>query len=222
MNRKSRALALLALLTALYLAWLPHGSASAAEDRGWRLRVDFGVVEPGADGSTVEVDGVSARVRVDAGAGIGVRGEYQFSPRLGFEIGAFASGSAEVGSGVRIGEIGAGVKVSSFAALTAGLNVHLVPRSRPDLYIGPLLAYAAYDDVGLGVSAGRGTAYLSADRDLGFGAILGLDLPIGKKGWAFNVNLRHIRTKLQARGSDGRIEMDYDPTIFAIGFGYRF
>jgi outer membrane protein W len=222
MDRRSRALAFLIVLSGVSLAWIPNDSASAAEDRGWRLRVDFGFVEPGGDGSSVQVDGVSARVQVDGGAGIGVRGEYQFSPRLGFEIGAFASGNAEVGSGVHIEGISAGLKVSSFAALTAGLNVHLIPSSRPDLYIGPLLAYAAYDDVGLGVSTERGTVYLSADRDVGFGAILGLDVPIGKKGWTFNVNLRHIRTRLEARGSDGRVKMDYDPTIFAVGFGYRF
>ena len=67
MNQASRALALLLILTGASLAWLPHSAVYAAEDRGWRLRVDFGVVETGADGTNVDVDGATARFHADRG-----------------------------------------------------------------------------------------------------------------------------------------------------------
>lgn len=73
------------------------------------------------------------------------------------------------------------------------------------------------------ITAIGGTATrVSVDNDLGFGAIIGLDIPVGDGGWLFQLNLRHISTDMEGREGTNRVDVDYDPTIFSIGFGYRF
>jgi outer membrane protein W len=222
MSRNRRLQLQLAISASVLLTLFSTPGALAVEGQGWRLRIDFGIVDPGGEQGGVEVGGATARVKTDCGAGVGARGEYQFSRWLGVDIGALASGSAEVRASAGIGDIGTAVQVSSFVPLTVGLNVHLIPRSRPDLYIGPLLAYSIFSDVGVQTGLTGATSFESVDNDLGYGAILGLDLPLGQKGWLFNLNLRHIKTEMNGREGSDRIDADYDPTIFAIGFGYRF
>jgi outer membrane protein len=221
MHRIRRAFIEVAIWTTVFPALL-SGPCAHAQDPGWRLRVDVALVDPAGDSGAVRVDGVSVAVDVDTGAGIGARGEYQFSRRLGFEVGFLASGSVSVEASARIGDVGVALEVSSFVPLTAGLNVHLTPKARPDLYVGPLLAYAVYSDVGVRTRPGGATTYESVNNDLGYGAILGLDLPIGRKGWVFNFNLRYIKTKMNGGSGGDRVDVDYDPTILGIGFGYRF
>ncbi len=55
---------------------------------------------------------------------------------------------------------------------------------------------------------------MSVDSDVGIGAALGLDVPIGKGKWAFSTGLRYIKTQAE--------EVDIDPVIVTIGFAYRF
>jgi len=194
-------------------------AARADEDKGWRLRVDFGAFDPGGNGITIDTGSTIVQSNLDGGGGAGVRGEYQLSRRLGVEIGFFNGASVDIA----VGTSSTMIQISSFTLLTPGLDVHLTPEAKVDLYIGPQLAWANFSDVELGVLPGVAGIGVSVDTDLGFGGVLGLDVPLGeRKRWTFQTNLRHFVTKMEGNETTTRLEADFDPTIFSLGFGYRF
>lgn len=101
--------------------------------------------------------------------------------------------------------------------LTAGLNFHLTRQSRVDLYIGPTIGYVFYGD--LDVEDER----LSIDDDFTWGATLGLDLPMGDKGWIFSGALRYLDTEASPDDlGPGDQSMDVSPWILQVSAGYRF
>jgi len=151
-----------------------------------------------------------------------VRGEYQFSPRLGVELGVLGAGSVDVASGIFAGTVGNAVQVSSFTPFTVGLNVHLTPDHLLDVYAGPLLALVSYSSVDVQTTIGNASTSVSVDNDVGLGAILGLDVPIGERGWLIQTNLRYVDTDIENSGGVILINSEFDPLIFSVGFGYRF
>lgn len=195
------------------------GDSRAGEETGWRLRVDFGFFNPTGDGITIDTE-TTFSAELDSGAGIGVRSEYQWSRRLGVEFGFFSGASTNIS----VGSSGsASLEVSSFVPFAVGLDVHLTPASRVDLYIGPQVAWVNYSGIKAASGSGSSSASLSVDTSVGAAAILGLDVPVGsRKKWTFQVNLRYFDTSIEGSASSGRVEADFDPTVFSLGFGYRF
>lgn len=197
--------------------------ARAGDEEGWRLRVDFGFFDPGGDGITIDTGTATARSDLDGGGGFGVRGEYQLSRRLGVEIGFFSGASVDVDVEIAGGTSSTAVEVSGFTMLAPGLDVHLTPEAKVDLYIGPQLAWVNYSDIEVGVLPGLVGTDVSVDSDLGFGAVLGLDVPLGeRRRWAFQTNLRYLATSIEGDAATTRLDADFDPTIFSLGFAYRF
>jgi outer membrane protein W len=198
-------------------------SVSHAADGRWRLRLAALAMDSNA--SSVKVVGSSGSgisVSTDVGGGIGIGAEYQMSRRLGVDLGVLLA--ADLGTRVDIGwsgvNVGTGITVRPF---TAGLNVHLTPDSRFDLYLGPLLAYVVYDS--FEVSVGRGvTQSISTENDLGFGANLGVDVHLGNgRHWSLVGNFKYIDTTLEATPAGSATgSTDFDPTIVGFGVGYRF
>jgi len=186
------------------------GSTHADEERGWRIRVDFALVDPGGD--TWRSGGGTVLAELDTGVGIGVRGEYQLSRRFGIEFGLLSAATVDT---TLISGGATSVDIASFAPLSFGADFHLTPDRRVDLYVGPQVALIEYGDVE--VTSGAVNSF-SIDRDFGVGAIVGLDVPVGEaRHWAFQTNLRHLVTSMES----GAIAVDFDPTIFSLGFGYR-
>jgi len=210
-------------LTIAAMFLIAAADARAGDDDGWRLRVDFGFFDPGGNGITIDTGTTTVRSDLDGGGGAGVRGEYQLSRRLGVEIGFFSGASVDIDVGVSGGTSSTVVEVSSYTFLAPGLDVHLTPDAKVDLYIGPQLAWVNYSDVEVGVLPGSVGTGVSVDTDLGFGGILGLDVPVGeRKRWTFQMNLRYLDTKMEGDATTPRLEADFDLTIFSLGFGYRF
>jgi outer membrane protein W len=195
----------------------------AGDDTGWRLRVDFGFFDLGGDGITVDTGTNTFRTEVQAGGGAGVRGEYQPLRWLGVEFGFFSGATVDVDFDFSGGSGSTRVDVSSFVPFTVGLDIHLTPRSRVDLYIGPQLAWVRFNNVQVSVGSATTGGSISVDSDVGPGAILGLDIPLGaSRRWAFQMNLRYFKTTMEGGNNGDSLKADFEPTIFSLGFGYRF
>lgn len=80
-----------------------------------------------------------------------------------------------------------------------GLNVHLTPSRRFDVYVGPLVAYVDYGnfkgsfDIAVGPGDLMGSAEVRFDDDKAYGATLGADVPLGRSGaWAVSAAVRKL------------------------------
>jgi len=197
-------------------------TTTSVAQESWRLRVDFSWLNP--SGSIVSTDYADKTAGVDfeTGAGAGIRGEYQYSNRFGVELGVLGAGRLKAGFEIPGVADSKGVELGGFTALTLGLNFHLTPGHRIDLYAGPQLVLSRFSGVERLASIGHGGATTSTDDDLGWGVIFGLDLPLGGHGWLIQTNLRYIDTDLKSSGSDISFNKSFDPVIFSVGFGYRF
>jgi len=79
-----------------------------------------------------------------------------------------------------------------------------------------------YGEVDVFAAPGSAGSSVSIDHDLGLGAILGLDFPLGeKRHWAFQTNLRYLATSMEGSTAGNQVDVDFDPVIFSLGFGYR-
>ncbi len=219
--RKGASLSVLpiAILAIAILATFP-GAADAARDqvaRGWVLRVSPTWINSDlSDGIAVGTRGETVTGSDDLG--ISVAGEYRFSPRLGLEIGLLAASNG-VGTRVRDGVVVAS-GTSSYGSFTVGPDIHLTPNHPTDVYLGPFLAYTGRTDVGYAYDEFAG---VSIDSAFGWGAVLGVDLPVGERGWLLCASVRYIDSVLDGRDGNGdRFDLDFGSTAVGVGFGYRF
>jgi outer membrane protein W len=195
---------------------------AATRDRPWRLRFDFSWVNPSADVVIFNAGGTSVRTGFGTGAGAGLRGEYLFSSRLGVEVGVLGAGSVGVTSRIFGGTVGSDVEVSGFAPFTVGFNVHLTPEHAVDLYIGPQLALVRYSSVDVWTGWSGANSTVSIENDVGWGVILGLDVPLGNHGWMIQANVRYIDTDMKNSREWIAFDSEFNPVILSVGFGYRF
>ena len=222
-KRRFRYVAPVAAVVFLIAVTLP--TAGFTGDRAWLLRVTGVSVDSDAHAVEVMGTGEGLSITTSSGFGVGFDLEYRVSNRLGVDFGVL-SAAPSVGTSVDVGwksiNISADAGVT-MTPITAGLNVHLTPDSRFDIYVGPLLAYVVYDSFTLSAGPGLSESF-SSENDVGFGANIGVDVGLDKQGrWTFNASLKYIDTTLEASPSDGSPgKTDFDPTIFGVGFGYRF
>ena len=103
------------------------------------------------------------------------------------------------------------------APLTAGLNFHLTPRSRVDFYLGPMISYVVYGDL---ESEGE---TLGIDPDFAFGAVAGVDIPLGKGRWLLTGAVRYLDTSatFEDMGS-GDDPLDVKPWVAQVSAGVKF
>jgi opacity protein-like surface antigen len=194
----------------------------AYSDTGWRLRFYAAAID--FDDNTGQLD--RGGYGIDVGGGLGVNAEYRFSRRLGLDLGVIAGGGVDIQTRpVHYGSASWYTHDTlSFTPLTAGLDIHLTPDNRVDLYVCPLVALIQYG--GLVVRSGPGgvTTHFDLDSDFGVGAALGIAVPFHEQAqWSFNANLLYLDSSLDGNSQNGlRLDGDYDATIFGLGVGYRF
>lgn len=233
--------ALLLILVAV-LSSLP---AAATEERsGWSLRFNGIATDPGGGSDGSRSGNEQVNIRFDSGFGVAGSAEYRWSTRFGVELGALGGVESDVRFGPTVGpEAGStfgSVGALSYSALTAGLNIHLTPAKRVEIYAGPILARIVYSDFqvnfGLGLDIGFGLdgltvqvdetinlpAVIEIDDDLALGAVVGLDAPLGTGGWSFNGAIKYLDTGAEGSLGGSVSEFGFDPLILGIGFGYRF
>lgn len=219
---------LIAAFSALALG--SAGAAIADVEKTSIVRVGALWVETGLDYREADDDG-SIRVAGDAGPGFSLVGERRLNDRLGVELGAqWSESDLEL---TLNGEMFCG---STFCALTAsdsvrsltlslGLDIHLTPERKADLYVGPVLAWVRYSDPTFRFQ--EETLRGSIDDELAWGGVVGLDVPFGDRGWHLSGSLRYLRAEPDATAQDdegpaGQASLDFDPIAVAVGVGYRF
>jgi outer membrane protein W len=219
-NRFQTAVSVLLGVVLLALA-----SPAAADEGDWQLR--FGFVSSNPDASVAEVAATGERWQVDTntGAGFGASLEYQFSRRLGVDLGIF-SVVPNIGTSIVVGphgksfvEIGAAVTMTP---VTAGLIVHLIPDGPVDVYVGPVVGYVRYSDFSLSAGPGLSETFRS-QSDFAWGGNLGADLRFGKSRWSLNCGVKYLDSTFEASPtSGGSAVADFNSTSFSLGAGYRF
>lgn len=218
------------LIVAFCAATLGWTSAAAAAEveQTWIIRVGALRVDADPDFRLVE-DGV--HLTGDPGYGFSLSGEYRATDRLGVELGAqWSEYDLELMLGVGMFcdsafcTVGATDSVTPLT-LSLGLDVHLTPGRRADLYVGPVLAYVLYSDPTFRFPIG--TVRGSLDDDLAWGGVVGLDVPFGDRGWHFSGSVRYLRAEADAtardeEGDTDTASLDLDQLAVVVGFGYRF
>ena len=214
--------ALAAELMILFIVVITLPGTASADDDPWKFR--FAVVSMNPKGGTFVISETDETFSYQSGSGVGaaIDFEYRASRRLGIDFGVISSSP---GFTVDVEAEPLSVSASGDIRITpiyAALNIHLTPDSRFDLYVGPLLAYMTYDYFVLTADPGLREGF-SAEEGFGFGAVLGLDIGLGSGKWSLVTAVRYLDATLEASPSDGGVgKADISPTIFSIGFGYRF
>jgi outer membrane protein W len=222
MNIRSRVTATAAAIMVAAFTFTVFPITADAGDSPWQLRITGLSMNP--TGSSVFVPDSGERIpySADNGYGFGIDLEYRASRRLGIDFGVL---TATPVIDVLIDEVGV-ISASAKPRITpiyAGLNVHLSPDSRFDLYIGPLLAYVVYSSFDLVVDPWFLTEGFETRNDFGIGVNLGLDIRLGEGGWLLTAAFKYLDTTLEASPPDESIgRTDINPMIFSVGIGYRF
>ena len=195
-----------------------------AGEAHWQLR--FGGVGVATD---LGYDTVGdARYSEGGATGLGISAEYRFAHRLGAEFGIAAA------VGIDGYTYPYDFNTFSFVPLTAGLNFHLTPDRKVDVYLGPVLAWVHYEDLTFTVYPGVHSHHwpywlpgvhenLRVEDDFALGANLGFDVRFGDSRWSFCTALKYLATNLDATDFEGRrVDVDLGPVILSVGAGYRF
>ena len=190
--------------------------AAAQDETGWRLKL-HGVAAQSTAGS-------------DTAFGGGVSLEYRASRRLGFEISAL---TAEIEDEMSFDFFGEEVlSIESALRMTpvlAKLNLHLTPGRRADLYLGPVVGRMMYSDLDVKVRSSLDdetfTGHAKTGDDWTWGAHVGVDVPVGDRGFFFNAGATWLKAEVEIEGDPedgGDFSSNLDPLVAQIGFGYRF
>jgi outer membrane protein W len=199
------------VVLATSLACSVAAPVSLAQESAWTLRFHGAIVDSSSDADTSVDGGFSSRV--DVGGGLGIGAEVRLSERLGLEISTLFAG-LEVGMKASANQGSAQNVEMSMIPLTFGLPIHFDSGKRVDFFVAPTLSVVSYTDVRTSFDRSGAGSRVDVDTDIGLGAALGLDVPFGKRGWAFSTGLRYMKTRAQ--------ETDVDPLIVMVGFAHRF
>jgi len=218
------------LIVGLILCPLAVTAAPAGQDAGtWTVR-GFGAWV-GTTGDALRsgppIDNfapvVEFSLTLDDGTGAGLALEYRATRRLGIEALAVL---ADLDADFRLRVFDQGVSVSqetrdlSTDILGLGLNLHLTPQRRIDVYAGPLVALVRYGDVTADFAGGEFIILADFEDDTAFGVTLGADIALGSSGrWACSLALRRLWSS--AKVADSIFEVDVDPLIASAGLAYR-
>lgn len=190
------------------------------------LTEDGFFVEDLGDGTRLEFQGDLTIEAVEA-FGPFVSYEYRLSPRIGLEAAVTSTRhdvdgtldgtlqqidnlSGEVLAEMALEET-ATVGDVSLMPLTLGLNVHLLGEDGLDLYVGPVAGYVWFGDLEI-----EGET-VAIDDDVTFGAVLGLDVPLGDR-WIVGGAVRYLAVSADLEGES----LGVDPWVVHAHAGVRF
>lgn len=106
----------------------------------------------------------------------------------------------------------------SVTPLTAGLNFHLTPRSRADVYLGPFVSYVLYGDFEV-----EGADSMAIDDDFAFGGVVGVDIRLGSGGWILTGAGRYLDTSASPKDlGPGDDPLDVKPWVVQVSAGVKF
>lgn len=209
-----------ALLTGL-LMLLIASSPAFADGIPWLLRGNASLTL--TDGrSQQNLAGGSQETSIpDDELGFSLTIEAMVRERIGIEFGALLVASPKISSDV---EDGSGIfEVSDSLGLTvlgAGVNFHLTPDKRVDVYLGPFIGHALLGNLSFDTPQGR--ADFRVDNEFVVGGVVGIDVPFSDS-WSFNAAARYMPLDIELRGADGRSDpIPIDPASYGVGFTLKF
>lgn len=217
---------------------------AASNDDFWTVRgfvAGIGTSGESARGEMIRLTGdrEQTHFRFDGGDGFGFAFERHVSQRLGVELAVLLAdlkgqlmfdiappvpggGYGEALRGMNEGDVG-------FTSLTLGLNVHLMPNSRADLFIGPFLGLELFDSVTI---SDLGESFrCDLDDEVAFGVSVGLDVPFKRGGrWALAARVSYLEVDArvavallehpQVAASLPGASISLEPLIATIGLAY--
>lgn len=196
------------------------------------LTVDGFYVEDVDPGTRLEFQG-DLKLEPDSAVGFWLGYERLFTDTIGLEVGVLYS-SPDVkgtldgtlylidnGTNAVIEQMDVVVTEDitdiDFTPVTVGANFHLTSGSDVDLYLGPFAAWVMYGDLTID------TESVGIDDEFTWGAVVGVDVPLGARGWAFSGALRYMKASAEPEGSGpDDYPLDVDPWIVTVGAAKRF
>ena len=202
---KTRNVALLAILCVVASLSVPALAGDPEGNRQFRFGALFSVPtdDLSLTGSTTEL--------ADA-AGIHAGFEYRITTLVGVEpTVTWQQHDVEVttpSSGKEtFGEV-------DLLTVAANVNVHILPSSEIDFYVGATLGYAFWSDITRAVFQN-----IETGEELVYGLNLGVDVPIGSNGWGFAGAVNYLAVDLPV---DGGTDIGVSPVQVKAGASYRF
>ncbi|MEM9558098.1 MAG: OmpW family outer membrane protein [Acidobacteriota bacterium] len=210
---------ILSVLVASAASFLLCASTSQAAEGDWRVHLGLWTVSPDLD--LIGDDG--ARVESDDGGGLRLGVSRQIHRRwsVAAEIG-LATPELQATLPMDGGSVRLGNDLNTLP-ITVGLDWHLTPAKRFDLFLGARLAYVHYGSFTL-QQALLGRQEFDTDDELGWSVLAGLDVPFGTGPWSLLAVLGYLDADVlfYHRGAGALATLELDPTYVSVGVGYRF
>ncbi len=206
------------------------------------LRFAAASVQPTGDLTTRESDTIplgdgttlisSEEVHIEAADAFGfsLDFEHRFPGRFGLgltllqanhDVEATGSGTAQIvddATGAVLLEFSEQFSANAEADMTpflVGANYHFRNEGEADVYAGPFLGWVMFDDLTL-----EGER-ISLKDDFAYGAVVGIDYPLGDGALAFSASLRYMVAAAKPDEPDSET-LDIDPFVLMFGIGYGF
>ena len=189
------------------LAFLGLVSPLAAETGDKQLR--FGLLYSSPTDDFTDGD---LTTELDSALGFLVGFEFHVTDMIGIEP-TLSSTSFDLSV---TGPFPTGTGDTDLMALTVNVNFHFPRDSGLDLFVGPAVGYAFWDDINQDDFADAEPT----DDEFLFGINGGLDLPLGESDWSFNAGLSYLFLDLTAEGSSESIGVS--PFQLRVGVTYNF
>jgi outer membrane protein W len=157
------------------------------------------------------------KVNAKDAAGLAVQYERKFNRLFGLEFGlAYSKHDFEAvsaGTSFTIAD-------ATMMPLSIAGNFHVLKDKKLDFYLGPQIAYVTYGDLTFkGVAAGApGEGQKS---DLGYGAVIGLDIPFGSGKWGLSMQMRYLQTQAE-EDVPGGVAVDINPLAIQVAAAVKF
>jgi len=212
------------LVAAVLTIWIVGPSKLEAEESGqsrWIWRLHAVAMQSSGDEVTVldPVAGETSVLGIGDGSGFGLGVEWMLNPRFGFDAGILV-GEIDTDFSLRAGLLSlTDREETGVEAYTVGLNYHLTPEARADVYIGAFFGMIFFDDTIFLTEAGRSDKRVF-DDDTGFGLRVGVDVPFTETSrWSFSAELRYFDAILE--GEIAGQDIDFNALIPAVGVSRR-
>jgi hypothetical protein len=216
-----RAISLLLVLPLL----LSCSPTIAGAERGWTLRLHGVAIHSSAEHTTGVPGHGTFHGETGSGFGVAVGAEFRFNRVVGLEPSLLFSW-IDADFQLRDGDVTyTDADKMSMNSLGLALNLHATPDSRVDLYFAIGLDFVDFMDMDATFEETRLDRRLTTGSDVSPGFAVGLDVPVGEKGWSFSAALKFM--KAESRETDNPfwrspIVVDVDPLLIKLGAAYRF
>lgn len=213
------------VLTSAFVAAATLSAAPASAEAGdWLVRLRGVTVAPTESSSAVLPTFPGATVGVETAFVPELDFTYFFTKHVAAELILATSPHDITGKGAL-----AGLKIADTMALPPTLTVqyHFAPDAKFDPYLGVGANWTIFyaEDTSDALDAAIGATAISLSDSFNWAAQAGFNVQLSKR-WHFNADVKFININTTATLRTGalvnRVDVDLDPIVAGVGFGYRF